>query len=410
MRLLDLAGRTAGEILRVSDVPRTKEGPAQKVAQLGLPGKKSEEYRYFPIESLLTKAWERYVPDDGAPKIGGDRILFVDGALSEVPDGVDVEEGSLWNENHFDPLYHVGHLLTKRTYLLRFQKDRSVVVEHRFTRPEVMMAYRVGLTIAPNVHVAIEERFTGEGADGSFVLGGYDVVVGRDATLRIVGGQTLQKGDYRPIFSHAMRIEERGTLAWHTFDFGGGEGLRLAHVCLKESAWIRAYHLLYAHDEGRRGLVSKIVHEGTSARSDQQAKTILDDRARGIFDALIKVENSGKYAKAHQNSKAILLHEGAYMAAKPQLEIYIDDLEASHGATTGELDENQLFYLRSRGIDKEEARKMLILAFANEMIDALEDDVQKEAMHAAFEQAYYGRTQLTCIQTCHGCENEILKG
>jgi len=92
------------------------------------------------------------------------------------------------------------------------------------------------------------------------------------------------------------------------------------------------------------------------------------------------------------------------MASKPQLEIYIDDLEASHGSTTGQLDEAQIFYLRSRGIAKEEARKMLILAFANELIDALEEDGLRERLHASFEQAYWGETHVSCMETCHGCE------
>jgi len=90
------------------------------------------------------------------------------------------------------------------------------------------------------------------------------------------------------------------------------------------------------------------------------------------------------------------------------LEIYIDDIEASHGSTIGELDEQQLFYLRSRGIVLEEARKMLILAFANEIIDAIEDERTRESVHLSFENVYYGHGQLECIATCHNCSDAIL--
>ena len=91
------------------------------------------------------------------------------------------------------------------------------------------------------------------------------------------------------------------------------------------------------------------------------------------------------------------------MASKPQLEIYIDDLEASHGSTTGQLDKAQLFYLRSRGIKEEDAKKMLILGFANEIIDSIENEDMRECVHASFESAYYGKPQLACLQTCGGC-------
>ena len=96
------------------------------------------------------------------------------------------------------------------------------------------------------------------------------------------------------------------------------------------------------------------------------------------------------------------------MASKPQLEIYIDDLEASHGSTTGQLDPQALFYLRSRGIGEEEAKKMLILAFANTLIDRIEDKVLREWIHYNFEAVYYGQSHVECLETCHGCEENAL--
>ena len=97
------------------------------------------------------------------------------------------------------------------------------------------------------------------------------------------------------------------------------------------------------------------------------------------------------------------------MASRPQLEIYIDELEASHGSTTGQLDGKQLFYLRSRGITEIEARKILIQAFANEMIDEIKDESVRERIHRDFETAYYGEVNFECIETCHGCEDKIIK-
>jgi len=96
------------------------------------------------------------------------------------------------------------------------------------------------------------------------------------------------------------------------------------------------------------------------------------------------------------------------MASKPQLEIYIDDVEASHGSTIGELDEQALFYLRSRGITLQEAQKMLILAFANEIIDAIEDEEIRESVHHSFEYVYYGEGHIECIATCHNCSDSII--
>ena len=83
------------------------------------------------------------------------------------------------------------------------------------------------------------------------------------------------------------------------------------------------------------------------------------------------------------------------MKSKPQLEIYIDELEASHGSTIGQLDEAALFYLCSRGITTDEARKMLILAFANEMIEAVQDSDLAQQIRDDFESAYHWKKDIS---------------
>jgi len=381
----------------------------RRLGELGIPTRKSEAYRYFEIDPLMEHEWETAeIPAPAEIARTEREIVITDGAVTAMPECADLVVGCSdtvdLDGGHFDPLYYLGHLMSREVISLRFKADATVTLVHRFTRPGKLLTYRTALYIDANVRVQIEERTEGEEACGALILTGHDAFVARDAKLTFVKDQTLREGDYTPILSHRIKVDAQAACDWHTFDYGAGSGLQLIKAELHEHARINAEHLLYATDHCRRGTVSQIVHIGRSSHSDQKAKNILADKARGIFDALIKVEHSGKYTKAHQNSKAILLNDGAYMVSKPQLEIYIDDLEASHGSTTGQLDEAQLFYLRSRGIAKEEARKMLILAFANELIDTLEDESLRERLHASFERAYWGVTNVTCMETCHGCE------
>ena len=382
---------------------------ARRLTELGMPTRRSEAYRYFGIEPLMEHDWERVeIPATGEIAATEGQVVIIDGVVTALPESAELLVGCSdtvdLDGDHFDPLYYLGHLMSREIIGLRFKADARVTLVHRFTRPGKLLAYRTAIYVDANVRVRIEERYEGEEACGALVLSGHDAFVARDAKLTLVKDQTLRQGDYTPILSHRIKVDSRAECDLHTFDFGAGSGLQLIRAELHEHARIRADHLLYATDHARRGTVSQIVHIGRSSLSDQRAKNILAEKARGIFDALIKVEHSGKYTKAHQNSKAILLNDGAHMASKPQLEIYIDDLEASHGSTTGQLDEAQLFYLRSRGIAKEEARKMLILAFANELIDALEEESLRERLHASFERAYWGETHVSCMETCHGCE------
>ena len=109
-------------------------------------------------------------------------------------------------------------------------------------------------------------------------------------------------------------------------------------------------------------------HCAPNSRSNQFYRSILDGQARGVFQGKILVQNKAQNTDANQRSNTIMLSDKCEMDTKPELEIYADNVKCSHGATCGQLDENPIFYLQSRGISEEEARNLLIQAFVNEVI------------------------------------------
>lgn len=115
----------------------------------------------------------------------------------------------------------------------------------------------------------------------------------------------------------------------------------------------------------------KIVHSVHDCRSNQLFKCILADNSTSAYTGRIVVEKDARKTLAYQRSGNILLHPGAKMNIRPQLEIYADDVKCSHGATAGQLDAEALFYLRSRGVGEKEARKLLLGAFAGEVINEI---------------------------------------
>jgi Fe-S cluster assembly protein SufD len=117
---------------------------------------------------------------------------------------------------------------------------------------------------------------------------------------------------------------------------------------------------------------TRIDHARPNCNSYELYKGILDDEARGVFNGKIFVHQDAQKTDAKQSNQAILLSDDAVVNTKPQLEIYADDVRCTHGATIGELDEKALYYLRSRGVPLELARKMLIFAFANDVVLAVE--------------------------------------
>jgi Fe-S cluster assembly protein SufD len=120
-----------------------------------------------------------------------------------------------------------------------------------------------------------------------------------------------------------------------------------------------------------------VDHASPNCESFQLYKNILDDDAHGVFNGKIFVRQDAQKTNAFQSSKNVLLSDNAVMNAKPQLEIYADDVKCSHGATTGQLDEEALFYFRSRGIGKKDALALLNYAFAGDVIEKINNDAMK---------------------------------
>ena len=116
---------------------------------------------------------------------------------------------------------------------------------------------------------------------------------------------------------------------------------------------------------------TRIHHAAPHTTSQESYKSVLDGHGRGVFKGRVLVERDAQKIEAHQTSGNLLLSDTAEVDTKPELEIYADDVVCSHGATVGQLDEASLFYLRSRAIDAETARSLLIFAFADEVISRM---------------------------------------
>jgi Fe-S cluster assembly protein SufD len=123
-----------------------------------------------------------------------------------------------------------------------------------------------------------------------------------------------------------------------------------------------------------------VAHDAPHCTSRQLWKSVLDGKARGVFQGKVRVARGAVKTDAHQLSRALLLSPQAEADGKPELEIYADDVKCGHGSAIGALDDDALFYLTSRGIDRRQARRMLIEAFIGEVVDGIEDPAVRQAV------------------------------
>ncbi|MEN8147344.1 MAG: SufD family Fe-S cluster assembly protein [Campylobacterota bacterium] len=391
MRPSELSNFTSDELLASLHLNKSKEAVAKRFLELGMPGNKTEQYKSFSVKPLLQRDYTLVQTQQKELQTAGEILEIRDGVVTSLPEGADITfttEGSV-DMTHFDALYYMGHLLSPRYIVVNIKSDVDITIVHHITLEQTLIPYRIIIKIAESSQVQVYETFHTENSQGSLLLYGLDVHLNRDSMLTWLRNQTATADEAVVIGSHHYDIGERAKLTIQTFDFGSGTAMHLYNNDLAAHTETRVSHLLFASAKARRGNVVMLRHNGVSATSRHLAKSILKDNATGIFDGRIQVNQSARYAKTSQNSKAILLNNRAFMKSKPQLEIYIDELEASHGSTIGQLDEAALFYLCSRGITTDEARKMLILAFANEMIEEVQETTLSEQIGDGFESAYH---------------------
>lgn len=145
---------------------------------------------------------------------------------------------------------------------------------------------------------------------------------------------------------------------------------------------------------------SSIVHSAPHCSSNQLFKYTLDDRSTGAFEGSILVEHSAPFTEAYQSNRNILASADARMHCKPQLIIYNDEVKCSHGATTGQIDNDALFYMRQRGIPEAEARTMLMQAFMVDVIDTVSIPGLNERLRHLVDRRFSG-----ALADCAGCRN-----
>ncbi|MBR1716108.1 MAG: SufD family Fe-S cluster assembly protein [Paludibacteraceae bacterium] len=140
------------------------------------------------------------------------------------------------------------------------------------------------------------------------------------------------------------------------------------------------YALAFLHGDESVITETHVTHAVGGGTSEQLVKFVLDENARGRFIGDLKIAKDAQKVEAHQTNRNLLLSQTAQMRTQPQLEIYADDVKATHGASTGQLDETALFYMQQRGIGKEKARQLLVGAFMKDVLVTIGDENLKEKL------------------------------
>lgn len=225
---------------------------------------------------------------------------------------------------------------------------------------------RVVLRLGAGSHCTLIEHHLGE--DGGISNSVIDIICERDAQLGYIRLQD-ESTEAQHVTTQRFHLAANAGARLFGIDLGGGLVRNTLEVNLEGDGAEATAHGFF-HVDGKRHVdnLTRIDHKALNTTCFERYRGIAEDSGQGVFNGKIIVHEGADGTSAALRNENLLLSAKAEIDTKPELEIYTDDVKAAHGATTGELDETAIFYLQSRGIGRQQARQMLMAAFASEII------------------------------------------
>ncbi|MDX3901795.1 MAG: SufD family Fe-S cluster assembly protein [Sphingobium sp.] len=207
-----------------------------------------------------------------------------------------------------------------------------------------------------------------------------DVAAGESAHHHLI--QDAADGE-SAIHDYVVTVADGARCDFHVLNSGGRFGRVTIDVTLGKGSHFELGGAILGGGDQVLEIVTSVTHAQPDATSGQTIRSILAQRATGSYLGKIAVARDAQRTDAFQSVKAMLLDRTATANAKPELEIYADDVKCAHGATVGELDKAALFYMASRGLDPATAKTLLLRSFVAGVFDAVADEAVRERLEAA---------------------------
>ena len=378
----------------------------------GLPKAKDEEYRYTQLGRILDKKFQfTDLSMAGRDSSHGENILFHDAdahhiyinngivdkekikslaakgliiltlqeASDKYPKDIEAHLGNYSNKNK-DAFAALNTMFSYEGVFIKIEKnaliDKPILLHYSTTKRLKQPVYqsRNLIIVESGAQVEMIESYTSHEEEEYFSNHVSEIVIGANAHLNYYKLQNQSNKTYHVDNTYIAQAKD-SVVTSYIFTLEGKIIRNNLNFALEDqNCETHLFGLYVAHGDNHIDNHTVVNHKFPNCFSNQIYKGILDDTAKAVFNGKIFVQPDAQKTNAFQSNKNILLTDTASMNSKPQLEIWADDVKCSHGCTTGQLDEEQLFYLRSRGISKSSARGMLLYAFVDDVLDKIKID------------------------------------
>jgi Fe-S cluster assembly protein SufD len=361
----------------------------ERFAALGFPTLEDEDWRFTPLAALTRVPFNKIARSGirvEAPRTAGVIACSLAEALIEHPDLVEpyLARYADYEEHPFTALntafLHHGVFIYLPPGAAVQEPIDLLFPALAFNEPPLMWPRRVLVVAGRNSQATICERYFGLPTSTCFTSAVSEIVLEEGANIDHYKLQQEADTAFH-IATTQAHLGRSSNFSSHNICLGGRLTRNDINVYLGGEGGECTLNGLYmGHGEQLIDNHTRIDHAKPHCASHELYKGILDGKSRGVFAGRIYVHQDAQKTDAKQTNQTLLLSDDAIIDTKPQLEIFADDVKCTHGATVGQLDTESIFYLRSRGIGKDEARSLLTFAFANDIIGRIKIDGLREEL------------------------------
>ena len=362
----------------------------------GFPNKKIEEWKYSDLDQIIKKnitkinyklnniKKNKFNNSDIINDFEHNKIIYVNGKTIkfELPfeDDSSIE---IYDDQNFDPsknpinsLINLNNALTFNYSKIKIKKNycfkRPLIIYHFDTKElnSSVINFRCDFELDENSSLDVINVFKNY-SENNFININHQFNVGKNSNIKNYVVDSELNSNIKYFFTN-IDLENNSNLESFIFS-RGSKFLRNEINCNLNDKYSSAFisGIIDLKEQQQHEIKTNINHFSENTKSYQLVKSVLKDKSKGVFQGKIFVDQEAQKTDGYQLSKALLLDENTEFDAKPELEIYADDVKCSHGSTSGNLDSDSIFYLMSRGLNYQQSRKLLVDGFLNDVVEKI---------------------------------------
>ena len=382
--------------------------------QTGFPNKKDEDWKFSDLNSILSNNFKKIANNDFLPREKEFKIIdqfehnfisLFNGKLISKDFSYEEKNKILINNFNYkdnlvldskNSLYFLNNALATGGFSLEISKNyklkKPLVVYNNFSNSlkEKIVNYKNSIILNENSELNLINYINNSSKENFMVNILENIKVKKDSSLNNI---LINNSKCNCYFYKYIKSDLEKNSNFENYFLSSGLKFNKLDIEInlnEENSNSSVFSALNLINKEHQEIKTRINHNAPNCNSYQKVKNVLNDESKGVYQGKIFVKNIAQKTDAYQLSKALILNDAAEFDAKPELEIYADDVKCSHGSTSGSIDLNSIHYLKSRGIPEKEAYQMLINGFLCEILEKLSEVKIKNFLKEKLERQING--------------------